>query len=140
MVYESGTLKSIFIGQVEHRIDSKGRVSMPAVYRSVIHGETSYLKDSLGFIEIVPLNVYLQDTISKRERFMAHKLTLFPKIDPDGRIVLNAELRIFLETPKNEGKVTFFGLGKTFGICSSHKWPYIANGFDNSLKHADLAP
>ena len=123
-----------FVSTFENKIDSKGRVSVPAPFRAVLEHD-AYRSESLGGIYCYPsLDAPALDAGGER---LAHKidglLACLPDysderdelsvalygdvqvltIDGDGRIVLPRDLRAHASI---EGRVTFVGLGDKFQI------------------------
>tara|TARA_E500000178_G_C17002859_1_gene746596 strand:- start:794 stop:1297 length:504 start_codon:yes stop_codon:yes gene_type:complete len=122
----------LFLSTVTNRVDKKGRVSVPAGFRTKLSeaGHQSIVcYESLGdhpcidgcslermaqlaesFDEMDPFN-------EERNAFAAHILGGAKElpIDGDGRIVLPGE---FMEFAGIEGEAAFVGLGQTFQIWS----------------------
>lgn len=123
---------SLFLGTHQNRLDVKGRVSVPASFRSALRKENTKESHSLIFrpshkmpcIEVWPLSVFseLTNTLNNLDIFSEDHddiaTTLYAEawpIDPDreGRILLPDILK---EHASLTDAVTFMGLGKIFQI------------------------
>lgn len=123
---------SLFLGTHQNRLDVKGRVSVPASFRSALHKEHSKDHHSLIFrpshkmpcIEVWPLTIFSEltyaldqvDIFSETHDDLA--TTLYAEawpIDPDreGRILLPDILK---QHANLTDSITFMGLGKIFQI------------------------
>ncbi|EHD14172.1 cell division protein MraZ [Commensalibacter intestini A911] len=123
---------SLFLGTHQNRLDVKGRVSVPANFRSALRKEQSKESHSLIFrpshkmpcIEAWPLSIFseLTNSLDNLELFSEEHddiaTTLYAEawpIDPDreGRILLPDILK---EHANLTDAVTFMGLGTIFQI------------------------
>lgn len=126
-----------FRGQSTHKIDAKGRVSIPALFRRVLEAEDPDWTDGLeanllifyGDASRNCLEVYTQAAVNRmdtlidalpkgsKERRKLEKTfygNSFPSsIDNTGRLVLNAALR---EAAGLKSDAYFLGVGETFEI------------------------
>ncbi len=125
---------AIFAGTFENKVDSKGRVSVPAPFRAELAGQTGggvYLYPSLTdpAIEACPPE-WMEEMKAHLKRLppfspARRKLTLaifgparLVKLDDDGRLVLPKD---FGELAGIDGRATFVGLADTFQIWSPEK-------------------
>lgn len=123
-----------FVSTFENRIDSKGRVSVPAQFRAVLERDGLRVDDALAIycypsLDAPALDAGGQRLAQKIDELLAglpdysderDELSValygdveFLKIDGDGRIVLPRGLR---EHAGIDAKVTFVGLGDKFQI------------------------
>lgn len=126
-----------FIGRSTHKVDAKGRVSIPAAFRRVLEAEDPGWKDGLptnllifyGDTSRDCLEIYTQAGVNR----MHDIIEAFPKgsekrralekrfygksvpttIDDTGRLVLNAKLRGIADVTS---EALFLGAGETFEI------------------------
>ena len=123
-----------FVSTFENKIDSKGRVSVPASFRAVLEND-AYRSDSSGSIYCYPsldapaldaggerlaqkIDGLLSDLPDYADERDELSVALYGDvqvltIDGDGRIVLPRDLRAHAGI---EGRVTFVGLGDKFQI------------------------
>lgn len=131
-VRKGHTRMSLFLGTHQNRLDVKGRVSVPASFRSALRKEQSKENHSLIFrpshkmpcIEVWPLSIFseLTNSLDSLNLFSEEHddiaTTLYAEawpIDPDreGRILLPDILK---EHANLTDSVTFMGLGTIFQI------------------------
>ncbi|MBZ4021852.1 cell division/cell wall cluster transcriptional repressor MraZ [Rhodobacter sp. TJ_12] len=130
-------MAGMFIGEYTFKVDSKGRVSIPALFRRELEeGDPEaavtkrprlvivYGADSQKMLQVHSFNGFqkLAQAINARpyndpnrallQRFVLNKAHP-TEIDPDGRLVLPANLR---ERFKLAGDAYFAGMGETFEI------------------------
>ena len=138
----------MFISTYENKLDKKGRVSVPAAYRSHLsalgyNGVVCYPSFTNSSIEFCPQDrlekiIETIDTLNPFEEnrdifstsILANSYQL--NFDGDGRITLNEKL---LEHSKIKEKVLFVGQGKTFQMWE----PALFKKFsDDARKKANL--
>lgn len=121
----------LFLSTFENRIDAKGRVSVPASYRSVLERTQSplYLYKSLtlpclegcgpGRINQIADAIEQMDSLSTDVEILQTMLSGAQemKIDSDGRMLLPVE---FIKFAGLEGIAIFLGIGRSFQIWSPH--------------------
>ncbi len=132
-----------FRGESQHKVDTKGRVSIPASFRRVLEasdpnwksGETPELVIVYGDHRRSYLECYTMEAIDEvdakidalprgsMERKMLQALfhgQSFPTtVDDTGRLVLPAKLRAKINL---DGEAFFIGMGDTFQIWSPHTY------------------
>ncbi|MEM0944666.1 MAG: hypothetical protein AAGI70_12050 [Pseudomonadota bacterium] len=125
-----------FTGYFEHRLDKKGRVSMPSQFREVLreHGSADQMvliapyggKACFRAFSQDGHRMYLMDlrereyaSSAEREAVWRHFTTGARPIliEPDGRITLGPRIRERLGLP-NGGELSLAGFGRTFEIWS----------------------
>lgn len=126
-----------FIGESTHKVDAKGRVSIPASFRRVLEAEDPNWTEGLpanllifyGDSKRDCLEVYTQSGVNRMHRIIeaapkgSEKRQLMQKrfygksvqttIDDTGRLVLNAKLRAVADL---QSEAFFLGIGETFEI------------------------
>lgn len=120
----------MFLGQYQHSIDDKGRLTIPARYRELL-GEGAYVTQGLERNLMVMTAAHFQKVY---ERLEATSITdqaardlsrlilanAYPiEIDKLGRILLPQNLRAFLNL---EGEAAIVGVGKYFEIWTPADW------------------
>lgn len=122
----------LFISSSTHKVDKKGRVSIPATFRKVLDREDEAgvvlgptlreqpCVEGYGYGRLEQLAGQLDqlNPLSEEYEALAGQVLGRAKLvslDPEGRIVLPAE---FIERAQIEGEAVFVGLGKTFQIWS----------------------
>ena len=117
----------LFLSTYENKLDAKGRVSVPAPYRSVLERNRSplYIYKSLTLpclegcgperISQIVDAIDDMDSLSKEAEVLQTMLFSAQemKIDSDGRMLLPAE---FVEFAELEGVALFAGIGRSFQI------------------------
>ena len=117
----------LFLSTYENKLDAKGRVSVPAPYRSVLDRNRSplYIYKSLTLpclegcgperISQIVDAIDDMDSLSKEAEVLQTMLFSAQemKIDSDGRMLLPAE---FIEFAELESVVLFAGIGRSFQI------------------------
>ena len=138
----------MFISTYENKLDKKGRVSVPAAYRSHLSAlgyngvvcYPSFINSSIEFCPQDRLEKIIEtiDTLNpfeeNRDIFSTSILANSSQLnfDGDGRITLNEKL---LEHSKIKEKVLFVGQGKTFQMWE----PTLFKKFsDDARKKANL--
>lgn len=117
----------IFLSTYENKIDSKGRVSVPASFRSVLEVQSqpliltrSLTDDCLQgqgaqrmqqIVEVLDTMDALSPEVQMLQAMLAHAQEM--KIDSEGRIFLPEE---FLSYANLENTVMFVGVGRLFEI------------------------
>ncbi len=117
----------IFLSTYENKIDSKGRVSVPAAFRSVLEVQSqpliltrSLTDDCLQgqgaarmqqIVEVLDTMDALSPEVQMLQAMLAHAQEM--KMDSEGRIFLPEE---FLSFAKLEQTVMFVGIGRLFEI------------------------
>ena len=119
----------MFLSSYENRIDKKGRVSVPATFRSHLNsvgyngfiGYPSFNHSALGACSQDRIENYLLRWTPKsleKKRFFATSILSESEnlqFDTEGRVSLSAKL---LDHAKIKNNVLFVGLGKTFKFGS----------------------
>jgi len=122
----------LFISSSTHKVDKKGRVSIPATFRKALEGETEpgvvlgpTLRDlpcvegyGYGRLEQIAAQLDQLNPLSEEYEALAGQVlgrARLVSLDPEGRIVLPAE---FIERAQIDSEAVFVGLGKTFQIWS----------------------
>ena len=117
----------LFLSTYENKLDSKGRVSVPAPYRSVLERNRSplYIYKSLTLpclegcgperISQIVDAIDEMDSLSKEAEVLQTMLFSAQemKIDSDGRMLLPAE---FVDFAGLDGVALFAGIGRSFQI------------------------
>lgn len=128
----------MFMGEYNHTIDAKGRLSIPSKFRSILGMEFVVSKgiDSCLYVyanedwERFEKNLTSLPLIDKGARqfarfFLAGAASL--ELDPQGRILLPAPLREFAGLEKD---VVLVGVGTRIEIWSKEKWDEVNAGVD----------
>jgi MraZ protein len=135
---------SIFLSTFENKIDSKGRVSVPASFRSVIAKETfngiiaypSFVHECVeacGIARMEKLTSAIDEMDPYSEERDAFAATILGEsqqlsFDQDGRITLSENL---ISQAKLKDKAVFVGKGKTFEIWNPENYnKYAKNARD----------
>ncbi len=121
-----------FIGNSEHKVDRKGRVSVPAAFRQELIGQTfngimAYPSRRGTAIEACGIDEMnqkinelgfdvLDEGTAKKPSPVFYKLQKLP-FDPEGRVMLPPSLRARAQI---EDQACFVGIGKYFQIWSPH--------------------
>ncbi len=125
-------MMKLFISSSTHKVDKKGRVSIPATFRRVLEQEDEsgvVLGPTLreqpcvegygyGRLEQLASQLDQLNPLSEEYEALAGQVLGRAKLvslDPEGRIVLPGE---FIERAHIENEAVFVGLGKTFQIWS----------------------
>jgi MraZ protein len=125
-------MMKLFISSSTHKVDKKGRVSIPATFRKVLEGEAESgvvlgptlreqpCVEGYGYGRLEQLAAQLDqlNPLSEEYEALAGQVLGRAKLvslDPEGRIVLPAE---FIERAHITTEAVFVGLGKTFQIWS----------------------
>lgn len=143
---------AFFLSTFTNKIDKKGRVSVPAPFRSAVSssnfpGIVVYKPLNLPCIEGADMSFLEQlsdrlygdfgpfnpDQMSVATAILAGASQL--QFDPEGRVMLPAELREFAGI---EGHATFVGLGRKFQIWGSEA--YEAHKQDQLARASETAP
>ncbi|KEO61557.1 hypothetical protein DT23_00900 [Thioclava indica] len=130
-------MAGMFIGEYTFKVDSKGRVSIPALFRRELeegdpqrpNAERPRMVIVFGADSQKMLQVYTQTAFEalaadiaalprgSKNRAMLQRVVLSKshptEVDPDGRLVLPAALRTKIAL---EGEAKFAGVGETFEI------------------------
>ncbi len=123
-------MSAAFFGSSEHKVDRKGRVSIPAAFRQELTGQTfagivAFPSRRGAAIEACGADEMtqkikamdfdlLENTAADEPPAIYYDLQRLP-FDPEGRIILPASLREFAGI---EDQTKFVGIGKTFQIWS----------------------
>ena len=125
-IFNEGQL-DLFLSTYENRIDAKGRVSVPAPFRTVLARNRSplYIYKSLTHaclegcgperISQIVDAIDQMDSLSEEAEILQTMLFSAQemKIDSDGRMLLPAE---FIEFAALDGNALFSGIGRSFQI------------------------
>ncbi len=137
----------MFIGNFIHQIDQKGRIRVPAKFRTEIGNGYTILKGDNGCLKFYSeketealyekLNqVPVTDTEGMKAVRMIMSSAYIPEEDSQGRFVLPQELRNFIKANK---QIIFIGLGNRFELWSYDKWVEYSGedtdkSFDDNIK------
>ena len=120
----------VFIGEYQHCLDEKGRVTVPSKYRDQL-GERFILTKGLdGCLFIYPLdewNLFEQKlknlplTNMNARKFIRFFLSGAVECSPDkqGRILIPNSLRVYSEIEKD---IVFIGMSNRIEVWSQMKW------------------
>ena len=123
----------MFIGNYEHTIDSKGRVSLPVKFREVLDGSyenrlivtniarclVAYpLDEWKPMVEKLSAKSIVQKKLQAFQRFFISRATECT-IDKQGRILIPGNLREFAQLEK---EVVFAGMTKKIEIWSKERY------------------
>jgi MraZ protein len=121
--------KAMFLGQYEHTIDAKGRVAVPAKFRSQLE-DGAVISKGMGTC----LSVYTVERWEEKSRELTEGKTteelrdferrIYPsaseeKLDGQGRLVIPARLRVYAHL---ENEVTVAGVRDHFEIWDRAAW------------------
>ena len=136
---------TIFRGESLHRMDSKGRVSIPADFRKIIVDANSTIRHEVDNSTIVmvfgdnrqdylecyplPLSIEIHNKIKEKykrgsaereflENFYETK-SIFVQLDPNGRMLIPNSIRVKADLGTN---ICFAGKGETFQIWNPEKY------------------
>jgi len=155
-------MPSPFIGEYQHNVDGKGRLAIPARFRSRLEGGAVLTRGAEACLFVYPLGAWeekaraLEAAITDPDRLrraqrrffgMAHECEL----DGQGRIVLPAPLREYAGLPANGngngghggggggGEALVLGAGERFEIWSPERWhAYLEETRDDDLSALPL--
>jgi len=137
-----------FRGSFSHQLDSKGRISIPVGFRSVIEATgnqdlviTNYICDGSRCLEAFPSDTWLQfeKRISELSRFDARLKTLenyylsrasVCALDSHGRILVPGHLRDYAGL---KSEVTFTSGLRGFRIWNSTVWGHVFEQAESAL-------
>ncbi|MFV9874916.1 MAG: division/cell wall cluster transcriptional repressor MraZ [Rickettsiales endosymbiont of Dermacentor nuttalli] len=131
---------ALFLSSYTNKIDKKGRISVPAQFRSVLNSHSSFsgviayssfinqCVEACGMERIEHINKsidYLDPYSDERDAFATAILggSVQLSFDPEGRICLPEEL---IEYAKLEDQACFVGKGLTFEIWHPNKFTIYA--------------
>lgn len=147
-----------FIGESDHKIDTKGRVAIPAAFRDVLAAEDpKWVKDAplrmvvvfgnikVDYLECYTINAYAQikaqialmqrgskprKALERMYITMAQEMTL----DPTGRIVLGERMR---QKADLTDKAWFAGVGDAFHIMNEATYQAQMDDLEDLLDDLD---
>jgi MraZ protein len=139
-----------FIGKHDLRIDDKGRVTMPARFKSVL--KEQYADDDMQVVvsvsldlnlRVLPLSQYAKmteeyeqfsdlDEEARRLKEFLTGLATIEKIDAGGRIRLSGDLREIASLDKD---VALIGRNNSFEIWDRNRWTTTQSATLRDLKH-----
>lgn len=144
-----------FSSNSTHKVDAKGRVSVPATFRRVLDGEAEpgvvFIPRMMGdpaiegfgnarFAEYAA-ELDKMHPMSRERKYLAHKLlgqAEEAQIDPNGRVVLGEALR---DAAGIEDQALFVGLGRSFQIWNPQTYKDQLGDIDEgALEHFDALP
>ena len=113
--------KYCFVDNYTGRVDSKGRVTFPADYRSLGVSFVMAAVSDQPLIEIFPVECLYQggEMAQKFARHVASTATQL-KLDKEGRYILSQELLDHINAGKKV--VVHFGQRETIGLVSEETW------------------
>lgn len=120
----------MFLGQYEHTIDEKGRITIPSKFREELGEEFFVTQGFDGNLQAFPVALFEQlssqvrsisylDPNSRRLRRILFSNAERTKFDSVGRILLPSFLR---ETANLKGIAVIVGSGEYFELWSPEKW------------------
>ena len=124
-----GELEQMFLGQYQHNLDDKGRLTIPSVFRDAL-AEGAFITQGLDRNLMVMTVSYFQKvydrlnsmSITDPSTRMLKRLVLSTaykmEMDKAGRILVPLSLREFL----NVSGVSLVGQGEYFEIWPSNEW------------------
>lgn len=128
-------LKPVFTRAHGHKIDKKGRVSVPSQYRTIMAGKEFF--PILNTLTTKPyLEIHSFTSLEKLSddylRSIACEVGDQIQIDSMGRLIIPKNIRheLELDNEKKSSEVIFFGLWDSFGICAKNNW----NDIEETLK------
>ncbi len=115
---------SYFLGEFNHKMDSKGRVSLPSRFREIISDKFYISKGPKNTLYIYPewswqiiiekiMAIPQQDEVGTEEAEEFLKNVVEAELDPQGRIRIDAKLKEYALLDK---KVVFTGAGNRIKI------------------------
>jgi MraZ protein len=125
-----GAIEQMFLGQFEHTIDEKGRITIPAKFREEL-GNAIYVTQGFdGNLQAFPPDLFhiLSSQVrsisylnadSRRLRRILFSYAENAKFDSAGRILLPAYLR---ETANLSDQAIVVGSGEYFELWNPEKW------------------
>lgn len=147
-----------FRGESDHKVDSKGRVSIPAPFRRVLEeGDPDWKPGdnptfvlvygrknrnclegySMTSVETVDNKVSNMRQYGLEREILERRLnakSVYVQVDENGRIVLSAKLRDLIGV---SGEVTFAGMGDRFQIWEPSEYKADNDKFDKYLDEVD---
>ena len=146
-----GKLEHMFLGQYQHTVDEKGRLTIPARYRDILAAEGAYV--TLGFdknliVLSVPVFEHLAKLINQTSvtdpnarglRRQIYSYAELVSVDKVGRILIPQ----FLRTSAGlDGEAMIIGAGNYFEIWSLSLWSgqvsQMESGESAALRFLDL--
>lgn len=127
---EGRDLKHMFLGEHQHTLDAKGRVSLPAKFRAQMTGRLIVSKGLEGCLYVHPAESYetgiqrilagneYDETMRRLRRFFMSGASEV-ELDSAGRVILSPSLRAYAELDKD---VAVIGGGERIEIWDKDKW------------------
>ena len=121
----------MFLGQFQHNLDDKGRLMIPAPYRSLLEGG-AYITQGFDKCLMVLTEAYFKQVYERIEAMnladptarLLRRLILsnaYPiEVDKVGRILVPQNLRTFLGLPS--GELVVAGQGEYFEVWTPATW------------------
>ena len=132
------TAVAMLLGEFQHNIDTKGRVSVPAKFREVL-GDCFYVTKGLGgCLWVFPESEWqlLLKKFSEMPIVESREIQRFffagatdAQPDAQGRILIPAPRRNYAGLDKN---VTFLGVNTRVEVWDSDRWQQINESFDEA--------
>ncbi len=132
----------MFLGEYQHSIDTKGRVAMPARFRSKIANGVALVKGVENCLYVFPIEVwekmaedldYLQVSAEQRRlierRFFGTAYE--SELDTQGRIIIPAGFRSYASLTK---EVAVIGARRRIELWGAAQW----NSYQNEIAALDL--
>ena len=132
VVLRQGAIRTVFVGVYERQLDERGRVALPASFRSTI-GEQCYLTyGDDGCVRIMSSDVFhveAQEMIDRvkagevsraKQRVFASSVVV-AGIDKQGRILLDPRLRAHAAI-ESQARVTVLGALDRIEICEPKRY------------------
>ncbi len=129
----------MFLGEYDHTLDDRGRVTLPKRIRSEVSGNEVIVSrgfdrcifgyDSIRFKEEAIKHLESPITLDDARRIRRYVFSAAVKIEIDkiGRIVLPAQLKEYAGVDR---KVRIIGAGDHFEIWDEEKWKEYATQFE----------
>lgn len=125
----------MFIGEYQHSLDEKGRVTVPSKYREQLEDSFILTKGLDGCLFIYTLSEWavfeqklksLPLTNLNARKFVRFFLSGAVECVPDkqGRILIPSSLRVYSEIEKD---IVFIGMGNRIEVWSQSKWEVYNN-------------
>ena len=130
----------MFLGEYEHSIDIKGRIAVPAKFRSQLEGGLVVTRGFERCLQVYPMEQWqkLSERVSslsiapveaRQLRRLLFSSAFDTEVDKQGRIVLPAGLREYAGIGDN---AVVAGMNTYFEIWSQNDWEAAMDALDNA--------